>query len=85
MEASRMGARASFSLIAIATLSCASRGLTGAPPACPVFNSEAITDYVRILETEDGGCMGSVNAFHDWMESQMSYCKGIDAYREAMK
>ena len=71
--------------IVLATLGCASRTPISAPPPCPTFGSAAITDYVRILEWEETGTIGPVNDFHDWMQDQMTYCQGIDAYREAIR
>lgn len=84
MAIGRVGAQASVGLTVLLA-GCLHHGAASAPPACPVFDSDAITDYVRILEWEDTGVIGRVDAFHEWIEEQANYCDGIDAYRDSIR
>ena len=81
MEARRVGAKTSVLLTALVSGCCHTGSAT--PPPCPIFGSDAITDYVRILEWEDTGTIGRVDALHEWIEDQATYCTGIEAYRES--
>ena len=84
MEARRVGAQASVLLTALVS-GCCHTGAVSAPPPCPTFGSEAITDYVRILEWEDTATIGRVDSLHEWIEEQATYCTGIEAYRESLE
>ena len=84
MATRRMGTLATVFMMAT-VIGCASRNGAAAPPPCPVFNSAAITDYVRILEWEDTNTIGHVRALHEWLEDQLTFCKGLDAYRESLR
>ena len=85
MEAYTVGSRSIVVALVTSILGCANHSPSSAPPPCPVFNTDAITDYVRILQWEETLQIGPVNDLHAWMEDQMTYCAGIDAYRKTME
>jgi len=83
MEARQLGAKASV-ILTVVVSGCCHTGAVSAPPPCPTFGVDAITDYVRILDWESSGSGTVLRSLHEWMEDQMTYCMGIDAYRESL-
>ena len=79
-----MGSQTCFGLLGLALLSCASGIPYGAPPPCPPFEAGAVTDYVRVLVAEDRAELPQLDALHEWMEQQLLFCQGLDAYRKSM-
>lgn len=84
MGTHRVGSGSLILGIILSTMGCASHAPVSAPPPCPVFDSNAIADYVRILQWEETQQIDQVDALHGWMEDQITFCKGIDAYRKAL-